>query len=115
MALCRGPRESRAQVCDLELDPGRLAALLHDLPGVFRAALPRMFWDLVRLQAAPIVRVAVEPLNPNENAKLVEGMRLLNKADPCVQTLVQETGSVPLGMGVILDANAASRRTSHRC
>lgn len=25
-------------------------------------------------------------------SKLVEGLRLLNQADPCVETLVQETG-----------------------
>lgn len=27
-----------------------------------------------------------------EMSKLVEGLRLLNQADPCVETLVQETG-----------------------
>lgn len=42
--------------------------------------------------AAPIVRVAIEPDNPTDMPKLVEGLRLLNQSDPCVQTLVQETG-----------------------
>ncbi|CAO1614935.1 unnamed protein product [Jaminaea pallidilutea] len=42
--------------------------------------------------AAPIVRVAIEPDNPADMPKLVEGLRLLNQSDPCVQTLVQETG-----------------------
>ncbi|GAA5973293.1 hypothetical protein JCM11641_003056 [Rhodosporidiobolus odoratus] len=42
--------------------------------------------------AAPIVRVALEPQDPAEMPKLVEGLRLLNQADPCVETLVQATG-----------------------
>ncbi|KAL6072938.1 Elongation factor-like GTPase 1 [Balamuthia mandrillaris] len=41
---------------------------------------------------SPIVRVAVEAENPGEMPKLMEGLRLLNQADPCVQVLVQETG-----------------------
>ncbi|SCV72655.1 BQ2448_4192 [Microbotryum intermedium] len=44
------------------------------------------------LQSAPIVRVALEPKEPSQMDKLVEGLRLLNQADPCVETLVQETG-----------------------
>jgi len=40
----------------------------------------------------PIVRVALEPRDPSEMSKLVEGLRLLNQADPCVETLVQSTG-----------------------
>lgn len=61
-------------------------------------------------QSAPIVRVALEPENPGKPSscsdsnrplnnltlvdlpKLVEGLRLLNQADPCVEVLVQETG-----------------------
>ncbi|KAJ8296482.1 Elongation factor-like GTPase 1 [Rhodotorula toruloides] len=42
--------------------------------------------------AAPIVRVALEPQDPSEMSKLVEGLRLLRQADPCVETLVQATG-----------------------
>ncbi|KDE05785.1 hypothetical protein MVLG_03876 [Microbotryum lychnidis-dioicae p1A1 Lamole] len=44
------------------------------------------------LTSAPIVRVALEPKEPSQMDKLVEGLRLLNQADPCVETLVQETG-----------------------
>lgn len=40
----------------------------------------------------PIVRVALEPQDPSEMSKLIEGLRLLNQADPCVETLVQSTG-----------------------
>ncbi len=37
------------------------------------------------MQAAPIVRVAVEPAVPREMARLQEGLRLLNRADPFVE------------------------------
>ncbi|CAG8615979.1 4597_t:CDS:10 [Cetraspora pellucida] len=46
----------------------------------------------VTLESAPIVRVALEPTDPSEIDKLIEGLRLLNQADPCVEVLVQETG-----------------------
>ncbi|XP_022334366.2 elongation factor-like GTPase 1 [Crassostrea virginica] len=49
------------------------------------------FCDLY-FDAAPIVRVAIEPGHTRDMQKLVEGLRLLNQADPCVQVLVQETG-----------------------
>lgn len=42
--------------------------------------------------SSPIVRVALEPKNPSNMPKLVEGLRLLNQADPCVETMVQSTG-----------------------
>lgn len=53
--------------------------------------------DLINLasfhmNAAPIVRVALEPENPSDMPKLVEGLQLLNQADPCAEYLVQETG-----------------------
>ncbi|GAA96237.1 uncharacterized protein L969DRAFT_43736 [Mixia osmundae IAM 14324] len=44
------------------------------------------------LTSAPIVRVALEPCNPAEMPKLIEGLKLLNQADPAVETLLQETG-----------------------
>ncbi|KAI8366598.1 P-loop containing nucleoside triphosphate hydrolase protein [Blakeslea trispora] len=46
----------------------------------------------VKMETSPIVRVALEPEDPTEMDKLVEGLRLLNQADPCVEVLVQETG-----------------------
>ena len=42
--------------------------------------------------ASPIVRVAVEPEHVVDMPALVQGMRLLNQADPCVEVFVQETG-----------------------
>ncbi|XP_054878395.1 elongation factor-like GTPase 1 isoform X2 [Poeciliopsis prolifica] len=46
----------------------------------------------LNFEAAPIVRVAVEPKHPSEMPKLISGMRLLSQADPCAEVLVQETG-----------------------
>ena len=46
------------------------------------------------IEARPIVRVAVEPVHPADMPVLARGMRLLNQADPCVETLVQETGTL---------------------
>ena len=42
--------------------------------------------------AAPIVRVAVEPMHVTDMPALVSGMKLLNQADPSVEIYVQETG-----------------------
>ncbi|KAI9328378.1 hypothetical protein BDR26DRAFT_874189 [Obelidium mucronatum] len=41
---------------------------------------------------APILRVALEPYNPSEMNKLIDGLHLLNQADPCVEVVLQETG-----------------------
>jgi ribosome assembly protein 1 len=46
----------------------------------------------VKMESSPIVRVALEPEDPTEMDKLVEGLRLLNQADPCVEVMLQETG-----------------------
>ncbi|WFD34974.1 Cytoplasmic GTPase/eEF2-like protein (ribosomal biogenesis) [Malassezia cuniculi] len=40
----------------------------------------------------PVLRVALEPVNPGDMPKLDEGLRLLNLADPCVETFIQDTG-----------------------
>jgi len=42
--------------------------------------------------AAPIVRVAIEPVHAVDLPALVAGMKLLNLADPSVEVSVQETG-----------------------
>eukprot|EP00842_Homolaphlyctis_polyrhiza_P004215 jgi/Hompol1/4795/HPOL_001844-RA len=46
----------------------------------------------VRLEAAPIVRVALEPNDPTHLPQLIEGLKLLNRADPCVQVEFQDSG-----------------------
>lgn len=42
--------------------------------------------------AQPILRVALEAVNPSEMPQLVKGLKLLNQADACVQVSIQETG-----------------------
>lgn len=44
------------------------------------------------MQTSPIVRVAVEPKNPTKMKELIQGLRLLNQSDPCVEIMVQENG-----------------------
>lgn len=46
----------------------------------------------VILGSAPIVRVALEPVNPAELGKMVEGLKLLEQADPCAEYMVQDNG-----------------------
>jgi ribosome assembly protein 1 len=46
----------------------------------------------VNLGSAPIVRVALEPRNPSEMGKLVEGLKMLEQADPCAEYIVQDNG-----------------------
>lgn len=46
----------------------------------------------MNIVAAPIVRVAVEPLHAADLRPLVKGLKLLNQADPSVEVSVQETG-----------------------
>ncbi|AGO13182.1 AaceriAFR031Cp [[Ashbya] aceris (nom. inval.)] len=42
--------------------------------------------------STPIVRVALEPTDPTQINQLVRGLTLLNQADPCVETYVEESG-----------------------
>lgn len=53
----------------------------------------------VTLNATPIVRVALEPVNPADLSKMVTGLRLLEQSDPCAQYEV-----LPSGEHVILTA-----------
>lgn len=46
----------------------------------------------LQFQAAPIVRVAIEPALPQEMPRLVEGLRLLNRADPFVEASARTPG-----------------------
>uniref|UniRef100_H2YCG0 Ribosome assembly protein 1 n=1 Tax=Ciona savignyi TaxID=51511 RepID=H2YCG0_CIOSA len=49
-------------------------------------------FNALTVDVAPIIRVAVEPYLLSEMNNLVDGLKLLNQADPCVQVMVQETG-----------------------
>ena len=46
----------------------------------------------VNMGSQPIVRVALEPVNPSDLEKLVKGMRMLEQSDPCAQYEVLESG-----------------------
>merc|ERR1719209_2709761 len=46
----------------------------------------------MKFSVSPVVRVAVEPKNPSELPKLVEGLKRLAKSDPMVLTLTEESG-----------------------
>ncbi|CAH1796222.1 unnamed protein product [Owenia fusiformis] len=47
---------------------------------------------MMKFSVSPIVRVAVEPKDPQHLPKLVEGLKLLAKSDPMVLTLTEESG-----------------------
>ncbi|XP_055844530.1 elongation factor-like GTPase 1 [Episyrphus balteatus] len=49
------------------------------------------FSDLT-VMATPILRVAIETVNPLDMPKLVKGLKLLNQADACVQVSVEPSG-----------------------
>lgn len=53
----------------------------------------------VSMSTPPIVRVALEPVNPADLGKMVNGLRLLEQSDPCAQYEV-----LPSGEHVILTA-----------
>jgi len=46
----------------------------------------------MKFSVSPVVRVAVEPKNPADLPKLVEGLKRLSKSDPMVQCMIEESG-----------------------
>ena len=47
-----------------------------------------------------VLKIAVEPLNPSELPKMLDGLRKINKTFPLVETRVEESGEhVVLGTG----------------
>jgi elongation factor 2 len=47
---------------------------------------------VMKFSVSPVVRVAVEPKNPSDLPKLVEGLKRLSKSDPCVRCYLEESG-----------------------
>jgi len=47
---------------------------------------------VMKFSVSPVVRIAVEPMNPADLPKLVEGLKRLAKSDPMVQCLFEESG-----------------------
>jgi len=46
----------------------------------------------LKFSVSPVVRVAVEPKNPADLPKLVEGLKRLSRSDPLVQCTIEESG-----------------------
>lgn len=46
----------------------------------------------LKFYAEPIVRVSIEPKHAGDMPALISGLRLLDRADPCVKTYVEDTG-----------------------
>ena len=46
----------------------------------------------ISMGAPPIVRVALEPVNPGDLNKMISGMRLLEQSDPCAQYETLDSG-----------------------
>ena len=46
----------------------------------------------VNMGSQPIVRVALEPVNPGDIGKMIHGMKLLEQSDPCAQYEILESG-----------------------
>jgi elongation factor 2 len=47
---------------------------------------------VMKFSVSPVVRVAVECMNPADLPKLVEGLKRLSKSDPMVQCIIEESG-----------------------
>merc|ERR1711902_477701 len=47
---------------------------------------------VMKFSVSPVVRGAVEPKNPADLPKLVEGLKRLAKSDPMVQCMIEESG-----------------------
>jgi len=60
---------------------------------------PYIFRPL-RFDTEPILKIAVEPVNPTELPKMLEGLRKINKSYPITTTKVEESGEhIILGTG----------------
>merc|ERR1711922_57397 len=51
---------------------------------------------VMKFSVSPVVRVAVEPKNPADLPKLVEGLKRLSKSDPMVQCMIEESSMMCL-------------------
>ena len=54
----------------------------------------------LRFNTASVIKIAVEPVNPSELPKMLDGLRKVNKSYPLLNTKVEESGEhVVLGTG----------------
>jgi len=61
---------------------------------------PAYIFKPLRFNTLPVVKIAVEPLNPAELPKMLDGIRKINKSYPLCATRVEESGEhIILGSG----------------
>ncbi|KAI9022598.1 elongation factor Tu GTP binding domain-containing 2 [Hyaloraphidium curvatum] len=61
---------------------------------------PLYIFRPLRFNTSSVVKVAVEPVNPTELPKMLDGLRKINKSYPLVQTRVEESGEhIIMGTG----------------
>jgi elongation factor 2 len=72
---------------------------------------------VMKFSVSPVVRVAVEPVNPADLPKLVEGLKRLAKSDPMVQCFFEESGEhVVAGAGELhLEICLKDLEEDHAC
>lgn len=70
-----------------------ITSIDNDTPFIFRP---------LKFNTISVVKVAVEPINPSDLPKMLEGLRKINKSYPLVTTKVEESGEhIILGTGEI--------------
>ncbi|XP_033159015.1 elongation factor-like GTPase 1 [Drosophila mauritiana] len=103
------PYASRVTIGDLYMFMGGELQLLDEVPAgnivgiggleshivktaTLSSSLDCTSFSELSVMATPILRVAIEPVQPQDMPKLVKGLKLLNQADACVQVSVAPTG-----------------------
>jgi translation elongation factor EF-G len=72
---------------------------------------------VMKFSVSPVVRVAVEPKNPADLPKLVEGLKRLSKSDPMVQIRLRSPASTSLPepeSSTWRSVSRTSRKITHR-
>lgn len=103
------PYASRVTIGDLYMFMGGELQLLDEVPAgnivgiggleshivktaTLSSSLDCTSFSELSIMATPILRVAIEPVHPQDMPKLVKGLKLLNQADACVQVSMATTG-----------------------
>lgn len=70
---------------------------------MFLNEINQSFFDILRplkFNTQSVIKIAVEPVNPSELPKMLDGLRKVNKSYPLLNTKVEESGEhVILGTG----------------
>ena len=84
-----------------EICSGRRVGALHFKVGDASSSLECPPFGEMMFQAAAIVKVAIEPENVSDMDALIEGLRLLNRADAFVEVSLTETGEHVVAAGEV--------------